>query len=236
MGLSLSLFHRKTQPIVLVIEGVVGAGKTNLLSVLTDYFTQQGLKVCAIPEPVDLWEEIGILKKFYSDIPRYAYEFQTFTFVSRLKKIIEYYETNSDADIYILERSIFSDRHFFVEMLHQQHHLDDVQMKMYEEWWEMWYRINPLFPSAFVYLKPSLDECMKRVKTRARDGEETVGEEYQQKLLDHHDKFFNGNVVEIRGVPIPFLTLTTDEDFRSNESVQKEIGDQINEFLMVEID
>ena len=108
------------------IEGNIGSGKSTLVKKLKNanpnyYFLQ---------EPVDIWKEItnskneNILSKFYTDKKRYSYTFQNFAFITRictLKNIINKIHrlTSIFKDKYlIVERSIYSDKHVFAKMLH----------------------------------------------------------------------------------------------------------------------
>lgn len=197
------------KPYVLVIDGEIGAGKTTLIAKLKAKFEKLGHKTAVIPEPVDEWKKVGILQEFYEDkTPErrglVAYDFQTYTFVTRVRKMIEVVEAEPDADIYILERSVLTDRFIFMEL--QRKMVGKRRMIMYDAWWEMWVRIVPFPPTKFVYLKPTLKNCMSRVATRARDGEVLSSEKedkeasarggvslaYQRRLRHAHESYLQG--------------------------------------------
>jgi len=223
------------KPIVVVVDGEIGAGKTTLISHLvaelqTPKFGE--LKVIKIGEPVDLWKSIGVLQAFYADVPRMSYEFQSFTFVTRIQETISAYEANPDADVYILERSIFSDRHLFVDMLHQDGHIDPMRMTMYDTWWKMWSRLMPFVPSGFVYLKPDIDECMSRIKARARDGEDSIPASYQMRLREKHEAFLRPEGVLVAdNVRAPVLTINDNGNFRDSLDERSRFVQRIYEFI-----
>lgn len=162
-------------PIAISIDGEIGAGKTTLLELLVRGFKDLGLTAVIVSEPVNVWKDIGILQAFYD--PNHslevqgmvAYIFQTFTFVTRVDETINVVEANPDADVFILERSVLTDRFIFMEL--QRVISGPMLMAMYEYWWRMWNRIMPLQPSKFIYLKPTLENCQARVAKRAREGE-----------------------------------------------------------------
>ena len=143
-----------------------------------------------------------------------------------MRKICETVEQNPDADIFLLERSIYSDRYFFVEMLHNDGHFPESEYKMYGSWWDMWKRIMPFEIDAFIYLKPSIDESMKRLHIRSREGEESVSKLYQNKLQEYHDKFFTETKI-----PYLLLTASANGNFKDDKNIQANILEQIDNFI-----
>lgn len=174
----------------IVVDGLIGAGKTTLINLLTEKYNKSGeYKVCPILEPVDIWRDTGALAHFYKDIDAHAYEFQTFAFVTRIKRVLDILESNPDADIYILERSIFTDRFIFVEMLKDK--FGPTRMKMYDMWWDMWSRLLPININTWIYLDTSLEEANRRICMRDRTEESAVSLDYQRALQQTHINFFD---------------------------------------------
>ena len=73
-----------TQPIIISIEGNIGAGKTTILEELKTRMGNSSY-IKFVKEPVDIWETVRdedgktILEKFYEDSKKYAFQFhQTF--------------------------------------------------------------------------------------------------------------------------------------------------------------
>lgn len=209
--------------IVLVVEGAIGAGKSTLLQVLSESFSQK-YKVVTITEPVDLWLDTGALQDFYSDIKGKAYEFQTFAFATRIQKVAKVFKENPDADIYIIERSPYSDRYIFMQMMEDAGYLTENQKIKYKIWWETWMELWPFLPTHFIHLNPGLTACLQRVQARSRDGESQVDSQYEKDLIDQHRTFF------LSHCPHPTLNLDTDIDFRTQEG-KAEIVDKVTQFL-----
>ena len=191
---------------IIVVDGVIGAGKTTTIKEIDKRFNNineentknnennenknyKQIKVKAIYEPVELWKTTGALEYFYKDIPRNAYSFQTFTYITRIASVIDEIYDNPDADIYILERSIWTDRYIFMELLKDS--ITDLEMNMYMQWCYMWAYILPMRVDKWVLLNTSLDESLKRIAFRDRNGEKSgVSVEYQTNLYKKHIEFY----------------------------------------------
>ena len=183
-------------------DGIIGAGKTTLIKLLEENMKNSGYKVKAIYEPVDEWEKSGALKLFYQDIEKHCYEFQTYTFITRIERLLNEIYDEEDIDYYLIERSIFTDKYIFVEMLEKM--MGPIRMNMYNKWWYMWKHIMPFQPSLFVLLDTGLDESMKRINERNREGENgKVETDYQKNLHKQHLDFYNNmkNIPDLKNIP-----------------------------------
>ena len=187
--------------VVVVVDGVIGAGKTTTIKEIEKRFEKinndnennknyKKIKIKAIYEPVELWKTTGALEYFYKDIAKNAYSFQTFTYITRIASVIDEIYDNPDADIYILERSIWTDRYIFMELLKDS--ITKLEMTMYMQWCDMWAYILPMRVDKWVLLNTSLDESLKRIEIRDRNGEKSgVSIEYQTNLYKKHSEFYN---------------------------------------------
>lgn len=204
---------------VIFIDGLIGAGKSTALTQWTLAFastrnprTGRPYKVISVTEPVEKWRTVGILERFYKDPKTHAYAFQTYTFVTRVQAIIEAIKNCPDADVLLVERSVFTDRYVFMHL--QRPTVGELTMQMYMEWFQLHEQLLPfsLASSTFVYLRPNLVSCMQRVEHRARPEEKCddsgnaaptdvvaaqkkaaaggVSMEYQEMLSDAHDRLF----------------------------------------------
>lgn len=193
---------------ILSVEGEIGAGKTELTSVLAAELAARDKNVCLIQEPVEQWREVGILDKFYADPERYAYTFQTYAFASRILSIADKVRANPSADVYILERTPATDMVF---MAAQGAATSPMEREMYLTWCSAFSLMLPLDlrSAQVVYLRPSIAACMERIAERRRgeeiresdttgsaDGAPTKGSgvtvSYQETLRRAHEAFFLG--------------------------------------------
>lgn len=219
------------RPLVIVVDGLIGAGKTTLVNVLAEDLSRCGWRVTKVLEPVKEWQESGILQKYYDDQTRWGYTFQTNAFLTRVGAVKRAFKENSaSTDIFILERSVFSDR-VFVSMLHKDGKMNDLEKKLYDEWCDMWEQVMPCRPDGFVYLDPGVSECTARLRARDRTEESGVGEDYQARLRAEYNVLFSDDSFEVSaGRHVPVMRVTDTADWRGGEERTKQVL-EVEEFL-----
>lgn len=216
---------------VIVVDGIIGAGKTTFIHFLKKEFEAYGWTVVIVSEPVDTWN----VEQFYADPQRRSFQFQCKAFHSRVCEFRTAVERNKAVQVvYILERSIFTDV-IFADSLHAQKLMDNTEIRDYRSMWTLWKLLLPYDPTMFIYLKPSLSVCMSRISLRRRPGEETISEDYQKNLLARHNSFLLGGVrlfefindkkVDLQ--PVPTLVLRTNIDFKTCQTVCKRMCEDV---------
>jgi len=212
----------------IVIDGVISAGKTTLIRLLEEKINNDGkYKVKAIFEPVDIWNSTGALKYFYDDVPGRAYEFQTYTYITRIARVIDELAKTPDADIYLLERSIWTDRYIFMALLKEN--IGELRCEMYDQWCDLWSYILPMRVDKWVFLNTSLEESLRRIKVRNREAESGVSQEYQTALYNKHIEFYDELKKQGRLVLIINSDLM-DDNFITNTHTLATIANKIMEF------
>lgn len=186
-------------PKVIVVDGIIGAGKSTIIKLIVERLNESGVNARIIPEPVDNWlkeydhngEKKSLLQLFYNDKERWGYHFQTQTFIDRIEKCREIYTKYKDStDIFVMERSILSDR-LFMNILNGDGFVSELEMANYTSFFKMWKELMPFTPDAYIYIRPDLNVCMERIAKRARKSEDLIPEEYLKSLLKQHDIFFD---------------------------------------------
>ncbi len=169
-----------------VLEGNIGAGKSSVVNIFN------GIKnVKAVQESVKIWEELGILKDFYTDPKKYALLFQSVAFATRLASSATSLIDNSESRVVIAERSVWADRYCFAENLAEDGTMTDKEIKIYQ----IWHRIlinghlDKTVPDVIIYLRASPETCKRRQEIRARKSEDQIPLEYFQKLHNKHEEW-----------------------------------------------
>ena len=101
--------------------GSAGPHVWSLAASAVEALVERGHKAVVVREPVEEWARCGILQEFYDHASSLepglvAYDFQTYTFVTRVEEVIKTKEANPDATIFLLERSVLTDRFVFMQL------------------------------------------------------------------------------------------------------------------------
>lgn len=178
---------------IISFEGIIGAGKSTTIELTKKYLCDKGYSVYIVKENVDNWVNDGILQAFYDDPKRYSYHFQTKVFSDKVRKYIKVYKKYYNKVDYILtERSLLSDN-IFARLLHKLGNMSDMEIKHYNEWYQLWTTMVPevFINSKIVYLKLTPEVAIQRIKLRNRESEDKITYEYQEQLMNFHDLEFS---------------------------------------------
>lgn len=170
------------RPIILSVEGEIGAGKSTYIEILKNELISIGFKAVTVEEPVDEWVQSGTLSKFYSNPKLYAFQMQIKALTTRIDKINSAIEKNKDVDIYIMERSIYTDYHVFAKTLFLSGDMEEDQYRIYEDLWRVFTTSCKVLPTHFLYINTSIDKSIDRIHSRARECEDKISEIYQRNL------------------------------------------------------
>lgn len=169
---------------IISIEGNIGSGKSTVLSELINHignFTK-------LKEPVEEWKTIkdehgeDILSLFYKDKNAYAFSFQILAYITRLYELINNKKANTN---YITERTIYTDKHVFLEMLYKSKCIKKVEYDIYNKLFDGTLSQTSKIDYIF-YVDTTPENCLKRIKSRSRPGEEDISLEYLQDCDKFH--------------------------------------------------
>lgn len=205
--------HMFTHPNIkfVTVEGNIGAGKTTFLkyieSVAHPYIT-------VLYEPVDEWIKSSdtmpsLFELYNTDRKKYAFLFQMHVFqtrichlaecVAKIQARIQEMEKLSLNDttqhIIVMERCCHSDYEIFVKMLHEQGCLSDLEMQVYQGWYNI---VNKkLAVSGVVYLNTPFAVCLERMTHRNRTSENNIGIEYLEDLHTRHECWIKNVSIDV---------------------------------------
>lgn len=172
---SLDQLIEQTELRHIAIEGVIGAGKTTLCSMLGET-----LKAKVVLEK---FEENPFLKDFYRDPERYAFQTQIFFLLTRYKQQQDLFQ----ADLF--HRFLVTDYIFEKDKIFAYLNLQDEELKLYETLVNSIERSIPT-PDLVVYLQCSVPRLMRNISVRGRPYESDMPEGYIRDLNEAYNYFF----------------------------------------------
>jgi deoxyadenosine/deoxycytidine kinase len=188
-------------PILLSLDGNIGAGKTTLLDLLSEILPSLKL----VKEPVEEWLTMkdatgtSILQLYYDYPKRYAYLFQHTALMTRIRNTKDAIAAAGDNDVIISERSIFTDRYVFAEMLRRDGSLSSIEWDLYLRWFDLLAGMMKLNGIIMIDTPPTV--CSERIAIRKRKGEEHIPLKYLEDLHAVHNEWLAHTNVPVLRIP-----------------------------------
>lgn len=164
-----------TQPGYIVVEGVIGVGKTSLARRLAE---RLGARLS-----LEEVEENPFLKHFYADPARYAFQTQVFFLLSRFRQQTGLLQGE------LFQRLLVSDYHFAKDRIFANITLGDEELALYDL---VAGALAPRVPTPdlVVYLQASLETLLERIARRGRPMERDLKPSYLETLAEAYNHFF----------------------------------------------
>ena len=221
-----------SQPIIISIEGNIGAGKSTILEELKARMSGSD-DIKFVKEPVDIWETVQdedgktILEKFYENSKMYAFQFQVMALTTRLSLLRNTIRANPNCKVIICERSVEADKQIFAKMLHTDGIISYMDYKIYcllaTE------HASDFVVDGYVYINADADICHQRISKRSRTGESQIELEYLQKCKKYHDDWLE-NYKEWEcnkdSIKTQILNLNTNADVTYNKNDETDLGNK----------
>jgi deoxyguanosine kinase len=180
----------------IVVEGVIGAGKTSLARML-----QERLQAKLVLEEV---EENPFLKDFYKDREGFAFQTQMHFLFSRFQQ-----QRNLRQLELFSERTV-SDYLFQKDRIFASMNLSERDVALYDRL-VGWLELEVMPPDVVVYLQAHPDTLMRRIAKRGRPYEKDMDANYIRQLNEAYNHFF------FHYVQAPLLVVNTNAiDFVNN--------------------
>lgn len=170
-------------PFTVFVEGNIGSGKTTFLN----HFKQFS-DVCLMTEPVENWRNlngVNLLDLMYKNPDVWAMTFQNYVTLTMLKNHIK----QTDKQVKLMERSIFSARNCFVEKMLSSGMIQPGMYHVLQEWYDFIYEHHKIQCDLIVYLRTDPKVVYERMKARARSEESCVPYQYLKDLHDLHENW-----------------------------------------------
>jgi deoxyadenosine/deoxycytidine kinase len=215
------------------IEGNIGSGKSTLLEQLRNHFVNHD-SILFLQEPVDEWSKIQdekgvtMLEKFYQNQSKYSFAFQMMAYISRLSALKKAVESACKQDnhktIIITERSLFTDKMVFAQMLFDSGAIEHIEHQIYLQWFDTFSAEYPI--SKIIYVKASPEICHFRILKRSRTGEDCIPLEYLDQCHLYHEQMISSDCITKKQ-----LVLNGNIDKKEHEKEWESWIQQIEKFI-----
>lgn len=170
---------------MIVLAGVIGAGKSSLTSILAEHLGSQ-----AFYEGV---EENPILPLYYQDMKRYTFLLNVYLLNTRLSQINKAVQIPNS----VIDRSIYEDKLFF-KMNTDAGTADKTEYDIYYSLVDNMLEDIPNTPSKkpelLIYISVPYDVMLKRIKKRGREYEQITTDptlaDYYQRLIKYYHSWY----------------------------------------------
>ena len=184
------------KPIVISIEGNVGAGKSTLIDAIQKRLIEENItNIRVMKEPVDEWLSVtdskhNILELYYQSPGRYAVPFQTLAAWTTMRNLYREHKAYPEAKVIICERSVLTSKFVFERMLFDDGSIDEAEhevlLELYSDPNDEW-----MIPTQSIYLETDPETCLERIKDRGREGEEKIELGWLETCQQYHERLWD---------------------------------------------
>ena len=171
-----------------VIEGLIGVGKTSLCRLL-----EQELGARLVLEPC---EDNPFLASFYDDPARFAFPAQMFYLATRYRQQVDLRQQH------LFSNLVVSDYLFQKDRLFAEHTLEPQELDLYDRFANLLADGIPT-PDFVIFLDAPTDVVMKRIERRGISAEDAISSEYLDGLRSRYQALWR------RYTQAPVYTLDT---------------------------
>jgi len=177
------------------VEGPIGAGKTELVSALTQKLEAQ----------VMLDQENPFLPAFYQDMEKFAFQVQLYFLLSRFQQQKDLAQTS------LFSKSIICDYLFQKDRLFASLTLSGAEFALYEKVFSLLHGTITK-PDVIIYLQKSADQILKRISKKNEELSLQLSKNYLENVVQAYQTFFQ----HYNQCPI-IVVSTENDDFAKNE-------------------
>lgn len=185
-----------SRPRYIAIEGVIGAGKTTVATMLAEQLNGRLV--------LERFEDNPFLPEFYKDPKSFAFQTQIFFLLSRYRQQQEFHQLDLFYD-FVISDYIFDKDRIFASLTLNEH-----ELSLYDAVVTALEGTIPR-PDLVVYLQCSLSRLITNIRNRGRAMEESISVGYLRDLSEAYTKYF----FHYTGAPI-LIVNTAKMDFVNN--------------------
>ncbi|MBN1251955.1 MAG: deoxynucleoside kinase [Bacteroidales bacterium] len=160
----------------IVIEGLIGAGKTSLSKKIAKRFNSKLV--------LEQFADNPFLPKFYKEPEKYSFQLELSFLAERYKQL-----KNELGSGDLFSNFLLSDYYFTKSLIFAKSTLQDDEYKLFRNLFNIIHSTLPK-PDLYVYLHLDVDNALKNIKTRGRDYEQSISKSYLEKISKNYFDYF----------------------------------------------
>lgn len=173
---------------IILLEGIVGVGKTTAIQSIKNYFIEKGNQVVSYNEIINT----SLLDLYLSDVKKYAFTFQLYVLGTKIHSTNKAIEDCNAGKIVLIDRSIFGDM-AFAQMLNDRGKITDDEYKIYK------LLATPTLeifnPNMIIYMTCDYKCAIKRVTQRGNINEiSSYDTNFMNELNSSYMSIFSSNI------------------------------------------
>ena len=195
----------------IAVEGNIGAGKTTLSQLLSQYYNAKLM--------LEEFAEKPFLTKFYENPKQYAFPLELFFLAERFKQQQELIK-NTD----LFQSVTISDYLFTKCLLFAKVNLPEEEYRLYQKMFDV-FQQQLVTPDVLIYLHAPVSKLQSNIKKRNRKFEQSIPDEYLYKLQETYTSYIKQHNIKTIFVD------ASNGDFLYNEAHFKLITDALEKDL-----
>jgi deoxyadenosine/deoxycytidine kinase len=160
----------------IVIEGIIGAGKTSLSKKIAEKFNGKLI--------LEQFSDNPFLPKFYKDQEKYSFPLELSFLAERYKQLKEELGTGD-----LFKDFLISDYYFTKSLIFAKCTLQDDEFRLFRNLFNIIHQSLPK-PDLYVYLHLNPEKALQNIKTRGREYEKSIELSYLEKIGKNYFEYF----------------------------------------------
>ena len=234
---SMQTLNSRKQPFSFVVEGIVGAGKTTMLSAFAKYPF-----IDVLPEPVEKWKNLegyDMLNLTLTNPSRWGLTQEMYGILTVLGEHLR-----SVGIIRGMERSVHSARFLFTESFRRMGKMSDLEYTVLDQWYRLLNNDMNEAPSGFdlsadliVYLQTDPKVAFDRIKKRGRPEEKGIQLPFLESLHTMHENWLiHKNLTLSTRIPARnIIVINTNHNFETMMKLYQQIAFKIWNMIPVNV-
>jgi deoxycitidine kinase len=187
--------------------------------------------------PVACSSAANLLECFYSDTPRWAYTFQSYALLSRMRlqrRPMPKRLRKVQDPVLFYERSLYTDRYIFAKNCAETGLMVPMEWDIYSDWSDyLLDTVGEVHIHGVIYLRCTPDTSYQRLGKRGRPEENGVTLDYLTQLHTKHEAWLHDKNVEKHPSlsDVPILELDCNKEFETDPAYRTELFHKVKTFL-----